>query len=396
MIPTAAPVLGTRSPWRARVVLGLVLLLLVVLAGWLLSTSQSTAERAALDPDAAQPRGTRALAALLAAHDHPVTQVTTTDDAVRRASAGNATVVVPFPYNLAAKSLQRLAALPGTVRVVLVQPTAFTLDDLEVDVRIAGAGTTGTIDPGCALPEARSAGDAELGGYQFADGGVLRCYGGSLAVLDRPGRAELVFLGTSEPLTNARLAERGNAALSLGLLSAHRDVIWLQRNTPEPIAESEARSLTDLLPRWVPSTLWMLAVAGLVAAFWQGRRLSAPVAEPLPVIVRSTETVEGRARLYQRARARPEAADALRGAALARLRPVLGLGSQPDPGKVCEAVAERSGWPAGAVGQQLYGPAPADDRELVVLADALDALVAAVLSAKPATNESRTDEGRPS
>ncbi|MFG1921191.1 DUF4350 domain-containing protein [Cryptosporangium sp. NPDC048952] len=391
MIPTATPVTSTRSPWRFRTGFGVFLLVLVAIATWLLASTQSTGQRAALDPDAAHPGGSRALAVLLGNHDHPVAKVTTTDDAVRRAAAGDVTVVVPFPYNLGGESLRRLADLPATVRVVFVQPDAFTLDDLKVDVQIDTAGIVDTVDPGCSLPEAASAGNAQLGGYAYTGDGVTSCYDGHLIVLDRPSTAELVFLGSPDPLTNEVLAENGNAALSLGLLSAHRDVIWLQRNAPEPIAEGEARSLSDLLPRWIPTTLWMLAAAGLLAAFWQGRRLSAPVAEPLPVIVRSTETVEGRARLYRRAKARPEAAEALRGAALARLRPVLGLSAQSDPREVCEAIAERSGWPAAAVGQHLYGPPPTDDQGLVVLADALDALTAAVLKPPPVS-----DEGKPS
>ncbi|GAA0226529.1 DUF4350 domain-containing protein [Cryptosporangium japonicum] len=392
MIPTAAPVTAARSPWRFRVILTVALLALVTLAVWLLVSTRSTGERAALDPDAAHPGGTRALATLLGNHEHPVTELTSTDDVMERADAGDVTVVVPFPYNLGGPSLRRLTNLPDTVRVVFVQPDPFALDDLELDVRIDTAAVIETRDPDCSLPEATSAGNADIGGYAYTGGGLTRCYGGHLAVLDRPSRAELVFLGSGDPLTNKLLADHGNAALSLGLLSAHRDVLWLQRVTPEPIAKAEARSLTDLLPGWIPTTLWMLAAAGLLAAFWRGRRLSAPVAEPLPVIVRSTETVEGRARLYRRARARPEAAEALRSATLARLRPVLGVSAHSDPREICEAIAERSGWPAAAVGQHLYGPPPTDDHGLVVLADALDALTAAVLT--PPTTVS--DEGQPS
>ncbi|SHN47824.1 DUF4350 domain-containing protein [Cryptosporangium aurantiacum] len=410
MITTAQPVVSARSPWRFRVGLTAVLAALIALAVWALISTAPSRERSSLDPEGAHPLGTRALAVLLGNHGHPVTRVTTVDEAMARADSGNVTVVVPFPYNLAAQSLRRLADLPDTVRVVFVQPDGFTLDDLEVGVEVRSVAIIDTVDPGCSLPEARSAGDAEMGGYRYAGTGLVRCYGQTLAVLDRPGKAELVFLGSPEPLINDRLAERGNAALSLGLLSAQRDVVWLHRTTPEPIAEDEARSLGDLLPTWVPATVGMLAAAGLLAAFWRGRRLSAPVAEPLPVIVRSTETVEGRARLYQRAHARPEATEALRGAALSRLLPLLGLGSRPEPREVCDAAAERSGWPAATVGKHLYGPPPTDDRGLVVLADALDALLAAVVSpagppapADPAAPndpaasvEASPDEGRPS
>lgn len=397
---------GTRiGRWAARGALLVVLLLIVVLAVLIIWVTQSSAERGALDPDAPSPLGTHALAVLLGTHGHPVTEVRTTDAAITRASAGPTTLVVAFPYHLAEESLRRLASLPSSVRVVLIAPDSYTLEKLAVGITADGLLLTDPVEPDCALPEARSAGDAELGGYTFSGAGLTRCYDDTLALLDRPGKAELVFLGSGEPLTNAALAERGNAALSLGLLSAGGNVVWLQQTSPESIAEGEPRSLSDLLPGWVPSVLAMLAAAAILAAFWQGRRLSAPIAEPLPVVVRSTETVAGRARLYQRARARPEAAAALRGAAVARLLPVLRLGSRPEPRVVVNAVAERSGWPADAVGAALYGRPPADDHGLVTLADALDALLAAVISTPISTEPpadtqpdvpASPDEGQPS
>ena len=65
----------------------------------------------------------------------------------------------------------------------------------------------------------------------------------------------------------------------------------------------------------------------LLAALWQGRRLGPLVAEQLPVVVRASETVEGRGRLYRSRRARDRAADALRTATLQRMLPRLGLGA---------------------------------------------------------------------
>ena len=50
--------------------------------------------------------------------------------------------------------------------------------------------------------------------------------------------------------------------------------------------------------------LLRLIVAAVLAAAARARRLGAPVAEPLPVLVPATETVTGRGRLYQRSRDR--------------------------------------------------------------------------------------------
>ena len=65
----------------------------------------------------------------------------------------------------------------------------------------------------------------------------------------------------------------------------------------------------------------------LLVALWRGRRIGPLVAEELPVVVRASETVEGRGRLYRSRRARDRAAQALRTATLQRMLPRLGLGA---------------------------------------------------------------------
>ena len=64
----------------------------------------------------------------------------------------------------------------------------------------------------------------------------------------------------------------------------------------------------------------------VLAMLWRGRRLGPLAAEPLPVVVRSAETAEGRARLYQDGRSLDRAAATLRAAALTRLSARLRLG----------------------------------------------------------------------
>src|SRR5690606_41722785 len=60
------------------------------------------------------------------------------------------------------------------------------------------------------------------------------------------------------------------------------------------------------------AALPILIVVVVLLAWWQGRRLGPLVTEPLPVVVRASETVEGRGRLYRSRRARDRAAEALR------------------------------------------------------------------------------------
>ena len=111
---------------------------------------------------------------------------------------------------------------------------------------------------------------------------------------------------------------------------------------------------------------------GRLVALWKARRLGPLVAENLPVVVRASETVEGRGRLYRSRRARDRAAAALRTATLQRLAPRLGLSSQATPSAVVGAVVARTGGDPVTVHHTLFGPPPSTDTDLVDLAHALD------------------------
>lgn len=390
-----APRASTGVWWRRLrlwVVLAVVLLAVVALA----AIYQSRTVQGRLDPNSTTPDGARALATLLRNHDVTVTESGSVAETMSAARRGNVTILLPFSELISQKTAKSLADLPESVRVVLVTPDPFTLEDLGLDVEQDDEEPiTEVRRPNCDLPEAASAGAAEVGFAQYKAPGATRCYGGSLlAVSD--GGAEIVLLGAPDPLTNDRLDEEGNAALSLGLLNAHDRLIWLIPTKPEAQGGRPV-GLDAILPPWVGSAMLLLLVAGALAAFWRGRRLGPPVAEPLPVVVRSAETVEGRARLYRRARARDAAYEALRAGAFARLLPALGLGTEPDYRAVVEAVADRSGRSIADVHAVLYGPPPADDAGLVAAADLLDTVVDSTLDPiHVETARHRLDsEGRP-
>jgi hypothetical protein len=104
-----------------------------------------------------------------------------------------------------------------------------------------------------------------------------------------------------------------------------------------------------------------------VLALWRARSLGRVVEEPLPVVVRAAETVEGRSRLYRAASARDSAGDALRSATRGRLSRRLGLAATPEQRDLVPVVAERLGMDPTAVAALLYGGAPTDDAALVRL-----------------------------
>ncbi|MEU1751215.1 DUF4350 domain-containing protein [Micromonospora matsumotoense] len=294
----------------------------------------------------------------------------------------------------------------------------------------------------CPLPEAARAGvaAAHLQRYAAAPGvpvALDRCYSAGLVRL--PGRAELVVIGASDPFRNDRITERGNEALGTGLLGVHDRVVWLDLDGPAPAptfgrtggsgepawsptpggsteydgggtgtGEGEGRPggpgtstgdgsddfpdsagppppdehpLLDAFPPWFWALLIQLALVALLVVLWRARRLGPPVTEPLPVEVRAAETVLGRARLYQRARAHGPTAATLRTAARDRLRGRLHLPATTGHAELAARVAGRTGGDPEQIRELLYGAEPETDAALLELARSLDRLTRTVAAA---------------
>ena len=96
----------------------------------------------------------------------------------------------------------------------------------------------------------------------------------------------------------------------------------------------------------------------------RGRRLGAPVTEPLPIEVPGAETALGRARLYRKAKARGAALETLRFEARRRLSVALGLSPNPSRDVLLDALAQRTGIDRNHFDTVLFGPEPEDDDEL--------------------------------
>ncbi len=326
-----------------------------------------------LDPDAYDPGGSRALATLL--RDRGIEVVRTGDvPSTTAAARESATVFVPLPELLSPEELQAIAAAPG--RLVVAGGDPQSLADLGLGVTPVDAVAVTDRSPGCDLPAARAAGRVDVGGLVVTGPvGSTGCYraGDGFTVLGLPD--DNVVVGSRSLFTNDRLGRRGNAALAIGLLAGTPRLVWLVPDVNRPeFGQRPLRSADDLLPDWVRSARFLLVLVVLVLALWQGRRLGRVVPEPLPVVVRASETAEGRGRMYRAAGARGTAADSLRAAARGRLAPRLGAGANPDRAAFVALVAERSGRAGAEVDALLYGPDPSDDNALVRLADDLDTL----------------------
>nr|QEO73986.1 hypothetical protein [uncultured bacterium] len=209
-----------------------------------------------------------------------------------------------------------------------------------------------------------------MGGLRY-ESDATSCYDATLVQSEVDG---VTLIGTGAPLTNDRLDEVGNAALVMRLLGQHEKLVWFVPALDDPALRQDQRPLTDLVPDGVKFGLLQVCVAIVLLALWRARRLGPVVTEPLPVVVRAAETVEGRARLYRRAGAADHAAGILREATVARLTHRLGLPRDAGPQEVVAAVAGHTGRHEKETHALLYGPPPASEPELVRLADALDAL----------------------
>ncbi|GAA1654948.1 DUF4350 domain-containing protein [Actinoplanes couchii] len=363
-----------------------------------------------------------------------VDRATTTEQALGKATVGQpVTLFLPAP-DLA--DLSRVHGLPPGTRVVAVNPSNSTLRRTNWPVQTAGSRwTTRVAEPGCAEPVAETAGPAAVLRTEYEpQSRAIVCYSGAMVSMIIDDTYSLTVVGSPDPFRDDRIAEHGNAALAVGLLSQRSRVVWLdvhERDRPvpsssptwsppppptaEPTAtvertgtggdgpggEGEASPGTgegtgsaggpqqDPLTKSFPPALWatlaLLALILLALAAAAARRLGTPVAEPLPSRVPAGETMLGHARLYQRGRARDESLDILVAAARRTLTRHLGL----PPDASVEDIAAQAGLPVRYVRDILDGEPPRGNADMVESAALLQALVDTVVTP-------RTDKGEQS
>lgn len=324
-----------------------------------------------MDPAATSPPGTHALATLLRERGVEVVVARTVEDVEAHAGPDTLILFAETYHAHGEELLRRLAAVPGDR--LLVEPTPPARAALAPGVRLARTGRPAP-EPNCDLRAANRAGviqnEASDTYAPNADIPVTSCYGGALVRYRADGRT-ITVVGAADFMTNGSLLKQGNAALAMNLAGERPRLIWFAPNRPQGDSTAGA-SIADLIPRSVTWLVLQLGVVVVLLALWRGRRLGPLVAERLPVAVRASETVEGRARLYRSRRARDQAAASLREAALQRLLPRLGLGKTAGTESVVAAVARHCRADHAAVHRILFGPAPASDDDLVHLAAALD------------------------
>ncbi|MER7688965.1 DUF4350 domain-containing protein [Streptomyces sp. NPDC097610] len=374
-----------RQVWtRTRgIVLAVVILLAAAVA---IAAIRSGAQHGRLDPRSADPYGSRATAELLG--DRGVsTRVVTTLDEARAAADADTTLLVAAPDLLTdhQQAGLRAATKNSGGRTILIAPDSPSLGTLAPGVTADPAiSFDSTLSPSCDLPAARRAGSADTGGIRYSTSvpGADVCYPSDglptlLRIPAATGNGDTVVIGAPDILYNNRLDKQGNASLALQLLGSRPHLVWYLPSLSDTSAtDAGKKTFLDLLPSgWLWGTLQLFIAAGL-AALWRARRLGPLVPERLPVAIRASETVEGRARLYHKANARDRAAAALRSTTRTRLAPLIGVSPAQAhaPEALLPAMSARLNGDGQALHILLFGPPPSDDAALISLADQLDAL----------------------
>ncbi|MGW2173694.1 DUF4350 domain-containing protein [Streptomyces sp. NPDC001705] len=385
-IPTTSASPTARQIWtRGR---GVALALVLLLAGAVaIAVVRSGDHHGELDPRSADPSGSRAVAELLADRGVSTRVVSTLDDA-RAATGPDTTLLVAAPDLLTERQQTRLrSAVTGSGgRTVLVAPGGPAVERLVPGVTADPAlSFESTLAPACDLPAARRAGTADTGGLRYSTHiEADACYPSRrlatlLRVPDTSGdgtRGDTVVLGARDILVNDRLDDHGNASLALQLLGSRDHLVWYLPSLSDVPDPDDERGFFDLLPSgWLWGTL-QLFIAAALAALWRARRLGPLVPEKLPVAIRASETVEGRARLYRKANARDRASAALRSATRTRLAPLVGVpvSQAHAPESLLPALSAHLHGDGQSLHALLFGPPPGDDAALIALADQLDAL----------------------
>jgi hypothetical protein len=297
-------------------------------------------------------------------------------------STKNTLVVYDEKSLLDESQLRQLADMSDNL--VLIQPSFKALSQIAPEIGQAGSADESLTSDCAFLPVKRAGAVLSTGnvGYRFVAGASQpqSCLSSGRGVYSllrdtQFGEAVTVF-GAPNSLTNESIVNRGNAALALGLFGQSRHLIWYLPSSAD-LGEASGASVPD--PGWLFPTTVLACLVLLAAAVWRGRRLGPLVVENLPVIVRSSETMEGRARLYQKSSSRTHALDSLRIGTIGRLAALCGLPRSASVTEVVGAVSTVTGRTAVELRELLVDAEPRGDAQFMRMSDDLLALEADVV-----------------
>jgi hypothetical protein len=389
---------------RARFWFGVALFVAVVIVAYNLLAPQSLTEQP-LSPTGTGMTGSGALVQVLRQHGVSVT-ATTSLTAAKNAigDRGQTSLLVYDPSHYL--DSQQLASIPDlAANVIVVSPGKAAVHDLDPSISLIGTAAAAPAAR-CSLPAAVKAARIADGGhaYRVTAGATsyARCFPSGdndfSLVQHSTKTSTFTVVGTTNAFTNRYIGDSGNAALAINLLGASPRLVWYLPSLEDVGASGKTISLAQAAPAWFTSFAVLALLVIIAAAVWRGRRFGPLVVEQMPVIVRSSETMEGRARLYQTSSARVRALDSLRIGAISRIGRMCGLPRTADVDQVVTAAASATGRTPPDVRDVLIDGVPGTDAELVRRSDELLELESDVARATgrmaPAPSSSR-DRQRP-
>ncbi|MGM7697352.1 DUF4350 domain-containing protein [Microbacterium sp. A84] len=378
------PSTAVRRTGRLRSALGWIAIIVAVILfalfiGGISFTSPDS--RGTLDPESAKDSGALALAEIMRDQGAEITVVRTRAQA-RAAISDDTTLVMADPFNLSDDAVTELIEPAGHTVFLSSASRLLRLLDLGENAPVAAGDFTAR----CEVPELAKTGTIQPERFFTPAAGVTGCYvddaGNAGLLVDDRGGIRTALIEGSSLFSNEHLAENGNAALGLALLGQTDNIVWYVPSFADTDIEAQgADTLAALTPDWVTPAILLLLLAGIVVVISRGQRFGPLVAETLPVTVRASETMHGRAHLTAKAADSAHAAESLRDGSLRRLAGRLGLTARSTPAEVADAASDRLRIPRGSLHQLLAGPLPANDAELIDTARRLAELETAVETA---------------
>jgi hypothetical protein len=351
----------------------LAIALAVVFAGMVVrGTSANQDYLSATNPG---PVGAKAVIEVLRQQGVDVTISSSLDDTLDALTPGS--TLAFFERDVYLDDDQRDELFDAGSDMVLLDPS---YDDLErVSEGIAPAGVVeGVLDADC------SAGIGERAPQVLGDGNGYRilevdgqdavgCYPSGKGIVSlvrlETGDRTVSVLGATDALTNQRILGADNAAMALNVLGESERLVWYIPGSDDlPVGPA---SVSELSPTWVLPAVLLVVIALLATAFWRGRRFGPLIVEDLPVVVKASETMQGRARLYETSSARLRALDSLRIGTVSRIASLCGMPRAATVEEVVNAAAAASGRDPREVRSLLLDAVPSTDRDLVSLSDDL-------------------------
>jgi hypothetical protein len=288
------------------------------------------------------------------------------------ADRGATTVVLYDQASVLRESqLKELSAVSHNL--VIVDPGYRPNETLTPTVEDAGTSDSGALRAQCDLPGAKQAGAVTGIRYLFRITGedATGCFPEfsyfGLVRVTKPGQT-ITIVGGSTMFTNGSILQKGNAALALGLFGQSKHLVWYLPSAADATGKPDG---VIPVPSWVTPVIVLAELVLLAAGIWRGRRFGPVVVERMPVFVRASETLEGRARLYQKSSDRTHALDSLRIGAIGRMATTCGLPARASLDDVIGAVARVTGISAKDLRALLVDELPASDADLIRFSDQL-------------------------